>query len=72
VPVAAYGLAGFLAGSRVSSRKHFPSDVLVGAALGYLIGRRVVKDSAERERSWRVRPSPTRGGGAAVGLYWEF
>jgi len=72
VPVAAYGLAGFLAGSRVTSRKHFPSDVLVGAALGYLIGRLVVKDSAERERSWRVLPSPTRGGGAAVGLCWEF
>jgi len=72
VPIAAYGLAGFVAGCRVTSRRHFPSDVLVGSALGYLIGRHVVSDPSGNGRSWKLVPQPAPGGGAAVGLFWEF
>jgi hypothetical protein len=37
----AYGLASAVSIARITGKKHFPSDVLVGAAAGYLIGRLV-------------------------------
>ena len=40
--ITAYGLATGLSTARVLSREHFPSDVLVGSALGWMIGRYVV------------------------------
>ncbi len=39
VPYAAYGLAGMVGFSRVTLLSHFPSDVFMGAALGYSISR---------------------------------
>ncbi len=41
VQVGAYGLASALSLSRYTGRKHFLSDVLVGSAMGYGIGRYV-------------------------------
>ena len=38
IKLAAYGLAAATAFERVGGREHFPSDVLVGGAIGYLIG----------------------------------
>jgi len=38
----AYGLATGVSLTRVLARQHFPSDVLVGSAVGWLIGRYVV------------------------------
>jgi len=52
----AYGMASAVSFSRVRSRQHFPSDVLVGSALGYLIAQSV----------YRRRHDPEIGGGA-----WE-
>lgn len=43
VQVAAYGLASAVSVSRYTSRKHFLSDVLVGSAIGYGIGRYIYK-----------------------------
>jgi len=40
--VSAYGLATGVSASRVLARQHFPSDVLVGSAVGWMIGRYVV------------------------------
>ena len=40
--IAAYGLAAGVSASRVLARQHFPSDVLVGSAVGWMIGRYVV------------------------------
>jgi hypothetical protein len=37
----AYGLATAISASRVTGKQHFPSDVLVGSALGWFIGRYV-------------------------------
>jgi len=37
----AYGAATGISLARVAARDHFPSDVVVGGALGYLIGRHV-------------------------------
>lgn len=39
VPWVAYGVAGVIGFSRVSLQAHFPSDVFLGAALGYSISR---------------------------------
>jgi membrane-associated phospholipid phosphatase len=39
IPYVAYGLAGVLSFSRVTTGAHFPSDVFIGAALGYAIAR---------------------------------
>jgi len=39
VPIAAYGLATAISLSRVSTSAHFPSDVFLGAALGYAIAK---------------------------------
>ena len=40
--IVAYGLATGVSATRVLARQHFPSDVLVGSAVGWMIGRYVV------------------------------
>jgi len=40
--ITAYSLATGLSVTRVLARQHFPSDVLVGSAVGWMIGRYVV------------------------------
>ena len=42
IPVLAYGFATAISFSRVTTSSHFPSDVFLGAALGYTISRYVV------------------------------
>ena len=39
----AYGLAGAVSASRVTGREHFPSDVLVGGAIGWFVGQQVYR-----------------------------
>ena len=39
----AYAMASAVSVSRFTGQKHFPSDVFVGSAIGYLIGRYTVK-----------------------------
>jgi hypothetical protein len=41
--ITAYGLATGLSAARVLARQHFPSDVLVGSAVGWLVGRYVFR-----------------------------
>lgn len=41
--ILAYGLATGVSLTRVLGRQHFPSDVLVGSAVGWMIGRYVVR-----------------------------
>jgi membrane-associated phospholipid phosphatase len=47
-PIVAYSLAGIVGLSRSSLETHFVSDVALGAALGYFIGRHVVKADDSR------------------------
>ena len=51
--VAVYGLATAVSASRVLGKEHFPSDVVAGAAIGWLIGRQV----------YRAHHDPEVGGG---------
>ncbi|MBZ5701433.1 MAG: phosphatase PAP2 family protein [Acidobacteriia bacterium] len=39
----AYGLASAVSVTRVTGKEHFPSDVLIGSAIGYLMGRQVYR-----------------------------
>jgi membrane-associated phospholipid phosphatase len=50
---AVYGLATAVSASRVLGKQHFPSDVVVGGAIGWLVGWQV----------YRTRHDPEVGGG---------
>jgi len=67
VQIAAYGIAGAVSAARFTGQKHYLSDVLVGSAMGYGIGRYVYhahhrqesasggpEESRERSRRWPV------------------
>jgi len=41
IAIVAYGLAGLVSASRIAAQKHFASDVFVGGAMGWFIGRYV-------------------------------
>jgi len=52
-----YGLATTISVSRIVARQHFDSDVMVGSALGYLIGEYVYRqhhDPAMQGRDWAL------------------
>ena len=49
----AYGLASAVSASRIDAKQHFPSDVLIGSTLGWLVGQHV----------YRSRHNPILGGG---------
>ena len=44
----AYGMAVFVAGSRVNDQKHYLSDVVTGALIGVLVGRSFTRDHQNR------------------------
>jgi membrane-associated phospholipid phosphatase len=41
--ITVYGLATGVSLTRVLAKQHFPSDVLVGSAVGWLVGRYVFR-----------------------------
>jgi hypothetical protein len=47
--ILSYGVATGVSIARVTGRDHFPSDVVAGAALGWMIGRQVYKRHAEAD-----------------------
>ena len=73
IRIGAYGIAAAIGLSRFTGGSHYPSDVLIGGSLGYLIGRYVVR--AHGKDGGRKSPSitpyvnhPTRTFGARVSL----
>ena len=69
----AYGIAAAIGVSRFTSVSHYPSDVLIGGSLGYLIGRYVVRAHGKDagRKSPQVTPyvdHPTKTFGARVVL----
>jgi hypothetical protein len=55
--LAAYGLASAVTVARVTGKEHFPSDVLVGSALGYFVARQVY----QRRRDPEISPGAWGG-----------
>ena len=64
--VPAYALAGFVGWTRVRDHVHFLSDVVVGGAIGTVVGRAVA--AGHRDRSWSLAPAPVAGGAGLVFL----
>lgn len=65
----AYALAGLVGWSRIDQREHDLSDVLFGAALGYVIGKSVARTHKEYDAKYEIRPysDPVHGGtGVAI------
>jgi len=63
VGVPAYLLAGLIGWSRIDERDHDLSDVVFGAAMGYLIGKSVARNRLEGDSRVRLLPyaHPTEG-----------
>ncbi len=62
-----YPLAAITGWSRIYDNEHWFSDVAVGAAIGYFIGRTVAKPELYR---WSVAPNPS--GGMNIGFSYSF
>lgn len=64
IGVPAYGLAGLMGISRIHQDKHWLSDVVAGATLGYISGRTVTRVNGQSERvlraTWNVSPLVAR------------
>jgi len=58
VQFSAYAFALAISASRVTARRHFPSDVIVGSTFGYLIGRYVVHHHATGAQASALMISP--------------
>jgi len=59
VRLGAYGFATAISASRITGRRHFPSDVVVSGTLGYLIGGYVVRHHSstdQRKTSFELFP----------------
>jgi len=70
--VAVYGLATATAFARVAGREHFPSDVLAGGAIGYLVGGYVVHLHHPSPCRNRIMVSPmVSGNGLGVSLVFS-
>ena len=65
--VPAYAVAGYVAASRIQSKRHFLSDVTFGAALGVVAGRTVTIGRGTHK--FAVAPSAVPGGGG-VSFTW--
>lgn len=65
-----YGLAGTVAYQRAASDSHWASDVVIGAAWGYAVGRVVV--GAEENRRLAVRAARGLSGGPGLSLSYSF
>ncbi|MBV9181158.1 MAG: phosphatase PAP2 family protein [Acidobacteria bacterium] len=68
--LAVYSLAAATGFERLGGREHFPSDVLVGGALGYLVGGYVFNHHSSASQR-RLIVSPVTSGKSA-GLFFSF
>lgn len=58
-----YGIASYVAMSRIHDNRHYLSDVIFGAAVGSIAGRTVVHHAADY---WTFTPVAVPGGGVAL------
>jgi membrane-associated phospholipid phosphatase len=69
VPIIAYSAASLISLSRITENKHWATDVLAGAALGYLLGKQVAYNY---HRFAKLKSQPKRAGGIALNLNYRF
>ena len=67
VGVPAYGLATYVAASRIQNKRHFLSDVTFGAAIGIVAGRSVTVGQGNAK--FAVAPTAAPGGGG-ISFTW--
>jgi membrane-associated phospholipid phosphatase len=67
VGLPAYGIASYVAASRIQEKRHYLSDVVFGAALGIAIGRTATIGRGDAR--FAVSPMPAPGGGG-VSFTW--
>lgn len=67
VGIPAYGLATYVAASRIQDKRHFLSDVTFGAAIGIVAGRSVTVGKGDAK--FALAPSATPGG-AGISFTW--
>jgi membrane-associated phospholipid phosphatase len=74
--VPSYAAAGLIGLSRITNDKHHLSDVLAGAALGYVTGRAVLRangDPVRRKQVFTLHPvSDAQGSGVGVGASFSW
>jgi len=63
----AYGTAGAVSIARVTGREHFPSDVVVGGALGWMIGRQIYQSHHDTDLDDDMYGTFTRGAPSFAG-----
>jgi membrane-associated phospholipid phosphatase len=68
VPILCYTTAALGGLATITEDLHWISDVLIGAVVGYAIGRFVVK---RRSKHWRITPT-VHSNGVGVGIYYVF
>lgn len=59
--VAVYGLASAVSLSRVAGQQHFPSDVLIGSSLGWLMGHYLARAAEPRSQRLFLDPPSDAG-----------
>ncbi len=67
IPIIAYTLASSVALSRTTENAHWLSDVIIGSALGYGIGKYMVKKHGQTK--WFLFPSQSGGVLTITGIY---
>ena len=72
VGAAAYVLAGLVGWARIDDRKHDLSDVVFGAALGYVIGKSVAREHHTELFGMQLTPFADYRGTPGVGLERRF
>jgi hypothetical protein len=68
----AYGLAGLVAWSRLNDNAHWTSDVVVGAGVGYAVGKLVTHFSPFRDQQGMSLSPLGLPGGGGVQLGYRF
>jgi membrane-associated phospholipid phosphatase len=72
IGIPAYLAASLIGASRIQSNKHHLSDVVAGAALGYIVGKTVVRENGEpvrgKTRFALVPSTDARGTGVGAGI----
>lgn len=77
VPIIAYTAATAVDFSRLGAQKHWLSDLFVGSAMGFMIGRYVYREHHDNDLPGNHVPRlarliPEIGGDQGLGLYWKF